>query len=149
MKRLYIAGLLLFAAVSLQAQSLDGALIAAENNYYGTARSIALGNAVSALGGDLGSIGINPAGSAVANYSQVAFTPGFSIARVGTNYTSPEGTSYFNQLNKPSAKFPNVGTIMVFPVGGKGSGNSFSFGFTANALAIPILCLCPPENSCA
>ena len=133
MKRLYIAGLLLFAAVSLQAQSLDGALIAAENNYYGTARSIALGNAVSALGGDLGSIGINPAGSAVANYSQVAFTPGFSIARVGANYTSPEGTSYFNQLNKPSAKFPNVGTIMVFPVGSKGSGNSFSFGFTANA----------------
>ena len=133
MKRLYIAGLLLFAAVSLQAQSLDGALVAAENNYYGTARSMALGNAVSALGGDLGSIGINPAGSAVANYSQVTFTPGFTMSRVGTSYTSPEGSNYFNQLNKPSGKFPNVGTIMVFPVGGKGSGNSFTFGFTANA----------------
>ena len=125
-----IAGLLLFAAVSLQAQTLDGALLAAENNYYGTARSMALGNAVSALGGDLGSIGINPAGSAVANYSQVTFTPGFTFSRIGTNYTSPEGSSYFNQLNKTLGRFPNVGTSMVFPMGG---GNSMSFGFIANA----------------
>ena len=133
MKRLYIAGLLLFAAVSLQAQTLDGALVAAENNYYGTARSIALGNAVSAVGGDLGSIGINPAGSAVANYSQVTFTPGITFSKIGTNFTSPEGSSYFNQLNKNYGRFPNVGTIMVFPVGGTGSGSSFTFGFTANA----------------
>lgn len=125
-----IAGLLLFAAVSLQAQTLDGALLAAENNYYGTARSMALGNAVSALGGDLGSIGINPAGSAVANYSQVTFTPGFTLSRIGTSYTSPEGNSYFNQLNKSLGRFPNVGTSMVFPMGG---GNSMSFGFIANA----------------
>ena len=130
MKRLYIAGLLLFAAVSLQAQTLDGALLAAENNYYGTARSMALGNAVSALGGDLGSIGINPAGSAVANYSQVTFTPGFSTSRIGTTFTSPENTSYFNQLNKTLGRLPNVGTSLVFPMGG---GNSMSFGFIANA----------------
>ena len=83
MRRLYFAGLLLFAAVSLQAQTLDGAILAAENNYYGTARTMALGNAVSALGGDLGSIGINPAGSAVANYSQVTFSPGFTNSRIG------------------------------------------------------------------
>ena len=133
MKRIYIAGLLLFAAVSLQAQTLDGAILAAENNYYGTARSMALGNAVSALGGDLGSIGINPAGSAVANYSQVTFSPGFTLSKIGTNYTSPEGSSYFNQLNKNYGKLPNVGTLLVFPVGGRGSGNSISFGFTANA----------------
>ena len=130
MKRIYIAGLLLFAAVSLQAQTLDGALLIAENNYFGTARSIALGNAVSALGGDLGSIGINPAGSAVANYSQVTFTPGFTISKIGTNYTSPEGSSYFNQLNKTKGMLPNVGALLVMPVG---SGNSFTFGFTANA----------------
>ena len=130
MKKLYIAGLLLFAAVSLQAQTLDGALLAAENNYYGTARSIALGNAVSALGGDLGSIGINPAGSAVANFSQVTFTPGFSISRAGTSYTSPEGYNSFNQVNKPLGKLPNFGASFVIPMGG---GNSMSFGFIANA----------------
>ena len=130
MKRIYIAGLLLFATVSLQAQTLDGALLAAENNYYGTARSMALGNAVAALGGDLGSIGINPAGSAVANYSQVTFTPGMTFSRIGTTFTSPEGSSYFNQLNKNYGRLPNVGTLMVFPTG---SGSSFTFGFTANA----------------
>jgi hypothetical protein len=129
MRRLYFAGLLLFAAVSLQAQTLDGALLAAENNYYGTARTMALGNAVSALGGDLGSIGINPAGSAVANYSQVTFSPGFTTSRIGTSFNSPEGDKYFNQLNKTTGKLPNVGTTMVFPVG---SGSSITFGFVAN-----------------
>ena len=130
MRRLYFAGLLLFAAVSLQAQTLDGAILAAENNYYGTARSIALGNAVSALGGDLGSIGINPAGSAVANYSQVTFTPGLINSKIGTSYTSPEGNKFFNQLNKNYGKLPNVGTTLVFPTG---SGSSFTFGFIANS----------------
>ncbi len=130
MKKIFIAGLLLFAAVSLQAQTLDGALLAAENNYYGTARSMALGNAVSALGGDLGSIGINPAGSAVANYSQVTFTPGFTLSRIGTSYASPDNYNSFNQLNKSLGRLPNVGTSFVFPMGG---GNSMSFGFVANA----------------
>lgn len=130
MRRLYFAGLLLFAAVSLQAQTLDGAILAAENNYYGTARTIALGNAVSALGGDLGSIGINPAGSAVANYSQVTFTPGIINSRIGTSFTSPEGDKYFNQLNQNYGKLPNVGTTLVLPIGT--SGSNVTFGFIAN-----------------
>jgi hypothetical protein len=46
----------------------DG-LTFSQNNYYGTARSIGMGNAMTAVGGDLGSIGINPAGSAVYNFS--------------------------------------------------------------------------------
>lgn len=81
MKRIIIT-LLAVAAIGpvAMAQTMSDALTFSQNNYYGTARSMALGNAMTALGGDLGSIGINPAGSAVARYSQFAITPGYSIA---------------------------------------------------------------------
>lgn len=58
------------------------------NVYFGTARSMALGNAVTALGGDLGTVGINPAGSAVASYGQLTITPGIMVSSVASEYSS-------------------------------------------------------------
>lgn len=52
-------------------QTAYDAQLFSENNYEGTARSVAMGNAFTALGGDLGGISINPAGSAVSPYSQL------------------------------------------------------------------------------
>ena len=75
MKKIFITVLLAGAAIGAGAQSMYDALNFSENRYYGTARSLAMGNAFTALGGDPGSIGINPAGSAVARYSQVTITP--------------------------------------------------------------------------
>ena len=67
MKRIYTLVLSLVAfAASAGAQSMYDALTLSENNYNGTARSIALGNAMTAVGGDLGSLTLNPAGSSVA-----------------------------------------------------------------------------------
>lgn len=66
------------------------------NHYYGTARTIGMGNAVTAIGGDLGSIGINPAGSAVFNYGQVELSPGISISAAGPTST---------RMTLPSAGF--------------------------------------------
>lgn len=59
------------------------------NHYYGTARTLGMGNAVTAVGGDIGSIGINPAGSAVFNYGQVEFSPGMSFSKSATRFTLP------------------------------------------------------------
>jgi hypothetical protein len=56
------------------AQTAYDAFLFSETNYEGTARTVAMGNAFTALGGDLGSISLNPAGSAVAKYSQVSIT---------------------------------------------------------------------------
>ena len=67
MKKIVLsAGLFVAAAFFAGAQDTYDAILFSQNHYYGTARSMALGNAMTALGGDLGSIGINPAGSAVA-----------------------------------------------------------------------------------
>ena len=77
----------LFAA---SAQSdVDFAARIGGNQYYGTARTLGMGNAVTAVGGDLGSIGINPAGSAVFNYGQVEFSPGLSFANSAIRFSLP------------------------------------------------------------
>jgi len=88
MKKIALVSLLAFAAAGAGAQTIGDALQFSEYNYYGTARTIAMGNAFTALGGDLGSIGINPAGSAVARYSQFTITPNVSIVSTGSQYSS-------------------------------------------------------------
>ena len=76
------------AAVSY-AQTAYDALMFSENNYEGTARSVAMGNAFTALGGDLGAVTINPAGSAVANYSQFTITPSLTFTSNTAQGVSP------------------------------------------------------------
>ena len=66
MKKIVLAAAFLAASVAAGAQNMYDAINFSQNHYFGTARSMAMGNAVTAVGGDLGSIGINPAGSAVA-----------------------------------------------------------------------------------
>ena len=81
--------LLMAIAASASAQNAYDALNFSESNYEGTARSVAMGNAFTALGGDLGAVTINPAGSAVAGYSQMSITPGFTISTNTTQGVSP------------------------------------------------------------
>ena len=66
MKKTAITLLLIVAGggVGANAQTMYDALRFSENNYEGTARTIAMGNAFTALGGDPGAVTINPAGSA-------------------------------------------------------------------------------------
>ena len=69
-KSIFVISIFLAASAGAGAQTMYDALTFSRNDYYGTAKSIAMGNAMTAVGGDLGSIGINPAGSAVYSYSQ-------------------------------------------------------------------------------
>lgn len=111
MRSLFIAALLAFAAATAGAQTLSEALTYSENNYYGTARSMALGNAMTALGGDLGSVGINPAGSAVAGYSQFTISPGLTLMTTNSGYSIGYDDDYHNFVDSKHNRFvvPNVG----------------------------------------
>ena len=64
MKKIFAIAAFLAAAVGAGAQNFYDAITFSQNQYFGTARSVAMGNAMTAVGGDLGSVGINPAGSA-------------------------------------------------------------------------------------
>ena len=109
-----------------------------QNEYEGTARSAAMGNAFTALGGDLGAISINPAGSAVAGYSQFSLTPSITISSATAEGVLPPGgteLTYFDKKYRSSqAKggIPNVGMTFHFDTGRKSGLKGVTVGFIAN-----------------
>ena len=135
MKKIALAALLSLAAAAAGAQTLSEALSYGVNDYYGTARSIALGGAMTALGGDLGSIGFNPAGSAVAPYSQFTISPGVTIMSNTSGYSTHYAEDYTGYLDYTARKFniPNIGFTLNFDNYGNGSLKSFTLGFLSNA----------------
>ena len=142
MKKTILAISLTLVAIhaALRAQTMYDAMTFSQNNYYGTARSLGMGNALVAVGGDLGSIGLNPAGSAVAGYSQLTFTPGVSISSTGAAYAPSyidDGVNVqvFGGLNKNSrTKFvlPNIGTTLRIPTGRNYGLRAITFGFVSS-----------------
>ena len=109
--------IIILAAMSAfgHAQTASDAILFSSTDYEGTARTMAMGNAFTALGGDLGSISINPAGSAVAKYSQITLTPSLTLSISRTQGVSPyqDGSlPYFERNMKNTAVgfgLPNIG----------------------------------------
>ncbi len=134
MKRIICFVLGATVAVAAGAQTWQDALLFSENNYSGTARSVGMGNALTAIGGDAGSLTFNPAGSAVASYSQFEITPGFtfSLANVGPAdgmpYMADKRNTFYGGV-----KMPNVGFIFNLDTGRRSGLRRMSFGFVVNA----------------
>ena len=126
------------AAMSAQAQTIYDALRFSERDYEGTARSVAMGNAFTALGGDLGSIGINPAGSAVAKYSQFTITPSLTVSSNTTQGASPYTDGYLpyfqRQFKQTATHFaiPNLGMTFNWETGRSSGLKNVTFGFVMN-----------------
>ena len=139
LKYIIAAAFLALAGMNANAQTMYDAFRFSDNNYYGTARSIAMGNAFTALGGDLGSIGINPAGSSVNSYSQFTLTPNVSILCTAAGYNSnPAQNSMFeNSISRNKSRFsiPNFGFTTTFKTGNRSGIKSFTVGFVGNATA--------------
>ncbi len=133
MKRIIIVISLLALVLGAGAQDMNDALRYSENNYYGTARSIAMGNAFTALGGDLGSIGINPAGSAVNSFSQFTITPGLTYNIMDATYFGDVNqSSGTNTPRRTNGTLPNIGFNIHYGTGRNYGIKSMSFGMTVN-----------------
>ena len=131
-----------FAAVCGYAQTAYDALLFSENNYEGTARTVAMGNAFTALGGDLGSVTINPAGSAVAGYSQITLTPSLTISASTAQGAMPPAQSgslpYFEKEMRSSItrfSMPNFGVTMNFDTHRTSGLKNITIGFIMNRSA--------------
>lgn len=118
------------------AQTMYDALRYSEYDYYGTARTMAMGNAFTALGGDLGGIMINPAGSAVAGYSQVALTPSVNIAvnNAQGTYFNGEPNGFERQTRRSAARFtlPSIGFTLNLETHRTRGLKNVSIGFVAS-----------------
>ena len=129
------------AAICGHAQTAYDALLFSENNYEGTARTMAMGNAFTALGGDLGSVAINPAGSAVAGYSQITVTPSFTFSASTAQGVSPYSDGslpYFEnriRSNTTSFSVPNFGVTACFDTHRTSGLKNIIFGFVMNKSA--------------
>lgn len=133
MRKSFLTILLLSACTGVFAQNLGDALTFGANDYIGTARSLGMGGAMNAVGCDLGSVGINPAGSAVAGYSQFVISPGLSSSRTATSFLlDPYATANGKvEDSRNRFKLPNVGYTMRFNSGGLAE--AVTFGFVLNS----------------
>ncbi|MEY4432635.1 MAG: hypothetical protein RLZZ44_765 [Bacteroidota bacterium] len=94
---------------SLQAQEIRDALRYSQENTNGTARYRALSGAFGALGGDLSSINVNPAGSVIFSNNQLGFTL--------NNTTKTNHANYFGDTAKESDNsfdLNQAGGVFVF-----------------------------------
>ena len=138
MKKILTFAFLLTLALQAGAQGWTDALNFSDNDYLGTARSVGMGNAMTAVGGDLGSLTFNPAGSAVASYSQFTITPGLSFSTVTAqgslldNSGSPIGFEDVYKTRKGRMGMPNFGAMMVYDTRNKRGLKRVSFGIVGN-----------------
>lgn len=137
MKKTIIVAAFAALAINASAQGVSDALRFGQNEYFGTARSVALGNAMTALGGDLGSVQLNPAGSAVNSYSQFTITPSLNIL-TGTALYSASGnvdleSSGSISNSKSKLTMPNIGVMMNYKTHRKSGLLNVSFGIVGNA----------------
>lgn len=137
MKKTVFAAILAAIAINASAQNVSDALRFSLNDYYGTARSVAMGNAFTALGGDLGSVQLNPAGSAVNSYSQVTITPSLNILSGSALYSAlgrvEDGATTTRFNNNSRLTMPNIGVMLNYKTHRKSGIRSVSFGIVGNA----------------
>jgi len=125
MKRFYFLVLTILSFATIQSQNLTDALLYSTENLNGTARFNALSGAFGALGGDISSIAINPAGSAVFINSVGSATLSVVDKKNKSTYfdTNTEA-SYVN------LKFNQAGFVFPFTNPNQNSAfNKFSLGF--------------------
>jgi hypothetical protein len=119
MKKLMI--LVAFASLvgaSTQAQSLYEAAKIENSELTGTARFVGMGGAMGALGGDISTMGVNPAGIGIYRSSDVAMTLSYA------NNSIANGTGKTNRFS-----FDNLGVVLAANISNHGTLRYVNFGF--------------------
>ncbi|MGL5681744.1 MAG: OmpP1/FadL family transporter [Marinifilaceae bacterium] len=105
-KEIILTTIIGMLGITTYAQNEVDALRFARTQNLGTARSMAMGNAFTALGGDISSLGTNPAGLGVFRNSQVALTPSLNISGIKSGDTE--------QQYKNTFQLGNLGIVGAF-----------------------------------
>lgn len=118
--------LALFAATTF-AQTIDEALMFSQKRYEGTARTMGMGNAFTALGGDIGALPINPASSGMFRYSQFTISPSFLSSYSESDYLG-------NLMEKKATRFSlsNLGFVASFDTGNRSGLLNYNLGIAVN-----------------
>ncbi len=115
------------ACIDLQAQTTDDALIFSRDEVGASARVKGLGNAQTALGGDISSINGNPAGLGFFSRSDISITFNYlqnnnKVGYLGTNTTSNKGNFGVDQ----------AGVVFYLPTRSNSGWQNFNMGLSYN-----------------
>jgi hypothetical protein len=100
----------------------------------GTARFAAMGGAFCAVGGDMGSLGYNPAGIAVYTKSQLEVTPGLTLQSTNANNNSLSTTNEANAITLQSMGLVATKKVRHKDKDDDGGWKSYNFGVAYNRL---------------
>ncbi len=106
MKRILTLTLAMLCIFVMFGQGADDAYMFSQTYYQGTAKAMGMGNALGAVGGDMTSVCINPAGMGI--YRSNEFTTTLNLL---DNYHSSTYYRTTNGANKMRLSIPNVGYV--------------------------------------
>ncbi|MCI1647037.1 MAG: outer membrane protein transport protein [Bacteroides sp.] len=114
----------LFVAVGAGAQTIYDATDMASKDLNGTARFVGMGGAMGALGGDISTIGTNPAGIGIYRSNDAMMSFGYSSMGTKSKY---EGESFNADKNRWS--FDNAGFVIATKIGNETPLRYVNIGF--------------------
>ena len=116
---LFPIGMLLMA-LPLHAQDIYKMATMSGNDLNGTARYVGMGGAMNALGADLSTMGVNPAGIGMYRRSDIAMTGSF---------TSQPNAKDFCDISKTRASFDQMGFVYAAKIGNEVRFVNFGFNY--------------------
>ncbi len=136
MKKRLITALLLiipFGYALPQNVEIESAIRNSQNIYQGSARFMGMGGAFTALGGDISSISLNPAGVGVYTGMQFVFTPSFHQQTMESTTSLPYNTFTEDALNY-KININNAGLIGSYNLKGSAKWKNLNVGLGYNTL---------------
>lgn len=124
MKKITMIALAMFTAVGAGAQTVYDATNIAQKELNGTARFVGMGGAMGALGGDISTIGTNPAGIGIYRSNDAMLSFGYSMTGTESNYV---GNKF--ETNKNRWSFDNAGFVIASKIGNHTPLRYVNFGF--------------------
>lgn len=123
-KVINIVALALVVAAGANAQTIYDGVKFTQKDLNGTARFVGMGGAMSALGGDISTMGTNPAGIGIYRSNDVMGTFGFSSYGMESNYDGVK-----SNIDKSRWSFDNIGFVFSSKIGNQTPLRYVNFGF--------------------
>ena len=113
-----------FVIGAVSAQSVYDGVKIADKDLNGTARFVGMGGAMGALGGDITTMGTNPAGIGIYRSNDVMTSFSFSAYGMESKYEGQKST-----IDKNRWSFDNIGVVFATKIGNQTPLRYVNFGF--------------------
>lgn len=136
MKKIFIAILVIlfpFSFALSQQVEVESAIRNSQNIYQGSARFMGMGGAFTALGGDISSISVNPAGVGVYTGMQFVFTPSFQTLDMSST-TNYGGSTFEEDALNYKVNLNNLGLMSSYNLKGSVGWKNINIGLGYNTL---------------